>query len=238
MRVTVTYIGHSGFLVETEHLLLLFDYYQGELPVLPKEKPCFVFASHRHQDHFNPAIFNLADTHPRIHYILSSDIWQSRIPESLREQSVRLKPGTSWSVQDSLLSVTTLRSTDEGVAFLLQCGGLTIYHAGDLNDWRWEGEPEDWNRQMARHYREYLEPLRNRSIDLAFIPLDPRQEDHYCLGMDYFLELTRTGTIFPMHCWEDYSIIGRWLKEHPDSPYKDRIVTVSRQGEQFSLTFE
>ena len=52
----VTFLGHSGFLMESESVCLLFDWSEGELPPLP-EKPLFVFASHRHQDHFQPRIF-------------------------------------------------------------------------------------------------------------------------------------------------------------------------------------
>jgi len=59
----ITYIGHSGFLVELRETLLLFDYYEGSLPQLPLEKQLYVFASHRHPDHFNPEIFSLAETH-------------------------------------------------------------------------------------------------------------------------------------------------------------------------------
>lgn len=57
----ITYIAHSGFLAELEHTILLFDYYQGELPELPDEKMLYVFASHRHPDHFNPEVFRLAE---------------------------------------------------------------------------------------------------------------------------------------------------------------------------------
>ena len=60
----ITYIGHSGFLAETEHVLLLFDYYQGEIPALPGDKTLYVFASHRHRDHFNPEVFGLTQKHP------------------------------------------------------------------------------------------------------------------------------------------------------------------------------
>ena len=34
----ITYIGHSGFYVELEEALLLFDYYKGSMPKLPHEK--------------------------------------------------------------------------------------------------------------------------------------------------------------------------------------------------------
>ncbi|MCQ4837997.1 hypothetical protein NE556_22750, partial [[Clostridium] symbiosum] len=32
------------------------------------------------------------------------------------------------------------------------CEGSTIYHAGDLNNWWWEGEDKAWNHNMAANY--------------------------------------------------------------------------------------
>lgn len=48
----ITYIHHSAFLAETEHACLLFDYFKGSLPKLPEGKRLYIFASHRHPDHF------------------------------------------------------------------------------------------------------------------------------------------------------------------------------------------
>lgn len=231
----ITYIGHSGFYVALENTLLLFDYYKGSLPNFPHSKKLYVFASHRHPDHFNPEIFSLSKDKGDTFFILSNDIWESRIPKDLRTQALRLKPNVNHSLGN--LTVRTLKSTDEGVAFLVKCEGKTIYHAGDLNDWRWMGEPESWNRQMQKNYRSYIEPLRNMHIDAAFIPLDPRQEDYYALGMDYFFSLTGKRNdgdrIYPMHCWEDYGIIDRWLREHPEHPDRNRIVLIRGRGESF-----
>lgn len=70
----VTYIHHDGFLVECRDRYLLFDYYQGEIPEMDPEKPLYVFASHRHGDHFVPDIFLLAEKYSKIHYILAKDI--------------------------------------------------------------------------------------------------------------------------------------------------------------------
>ena len=53
----VTYIHHSAVSVETEHSILLFDYFKGELPDFDPGKPLFVFASHFHEDHYSPVIF-------------------------------------------------------------------------------------------------------------------------------------------------------------------------------------
>lgn len=231
----ITYVGHSGFYMELENALLLFDYYKGALPEFPRSKRLYVFASHRHPDHFNPEIFRLAEEKEDIFFLLSSDIWECRIPKELKARAVRLKPSERCSLEN--ITIQTLKSTDEGVAFLVMCGGKRIYHAGDLNDWRWPGEPENWNRQMKENFDKYIEPLRNMHIDAAFVPLDPRQEDYYCLGLDYFLSLTAGGNpserIYPMHCWEDYQIIDRWLREHPDHPERERIMHITARGQSF-----
>ena len=59
LTLTVTYIGHSGFLLETEDAYFLFDYFKGTIPELKNNKSIIVFSSHRHHDHFNPEILNL-----------------------------------------------------------------------------------------------------------------------------------------------------------------------------------
>ena len=53
----VTFIEHSGFMVEMEQNVLLFDYYQGEIPSFDGSKTLYVFASHSHADHYDPAIW-------------------------------------------------------------------------------------------------------------------------------------------------------------------------------------
>ena len=70
------------------------------------------------------------------------------------------------------VSIDTLRSNDEGVAFIVRLGDLRIYHAGDLNNWWWDGDVED--QKLADIYHEELERIRGRHFTAAFIPLDPR----------------------------------------------------------------
>lgn len=231
----ITYIGHSGFFLELAHTLLLFDYYKGPLPEINERKKLYVFVSHRHPDHFNPDIFRLAEEKEDVCFLLSKDIWEYRVPEKVRSRTRRLRAGECLKQEG--LEVQTLKSTDEGVAFLVRAEGKTIYHAGDLNNWRWIGEPEEWNRQIELNFQKYIEPLRGMRIDAAFLPLDPRQEENYSLGFDYFLSLTAPGKdgerIYPMHCWDDYSIIERWLTEHPEHPDRTCIVRITKPGEIF-----
>ena len=102
------------------------------------------------------------------------------------------------------IEIETLRSNDMGVAFLVKVEGKTIYHAGDLNWWHWNGEPEEDNEYYKKTFQDEMKYLEGKKIDLAFMLLDPRQEDKYCWGMNYFLEHTDSKVVFPMHCFEHY----------------------------------
>ena len=69
----ITYIGHSGFLVETGTANFIFDYYEGEVPELNAALPLVVFASHRHRDHYNAVIFDWMERYPDITYVLDKN---------------------------------------------------------------------------------------------------------------------------------------------------------------------
>ena len=245
----ITYIHHSAFLVELETVALLFDYTEGTLPKLDDKKPLLVFASHRHGDHFSEKILEFKKEHEKTRYILSDDIPKGRLPKELLSEAVFVKPGErkGFSISEGSLTgpfseegkanaeILTFRSTDEGVAFLLKTEGAVIYHAGDLNNWRWEGEPDDWNDHMAKQYSEEVDKLSGMHIDVAFLPLDPRQENAFCLGFDEFMRKTRVSHAFPMHCWGDYSVIGKLKEMDISEPYRDRIVDIRQDGECFEI---
>ena len=80
--MTLTYIFHSGFVLETEQSILVFDYWldpSGVMDsVLRSEKPMYVFSSHFHEDHFTNEIFEWKKQKPNITYILSKDIYKHR----------------------------------------------------------------------------------------------------------------------------------------------------------------
>ena len=68
----VIFLAHDGFFIELDQVCLLFDWWKGVLPPL-SDKPLLVFVSHRHEDHFNPAVFTLADCKADIQFLLGSD---------------------------------------------------------------------------------------------------------------------------------------------------------------------
>ena len=192
----IHHIYHSGFCVEFEHMVLLFDWYTGSLPAFDAEKELYVFVSHRHPDHYSPKIWELAQTHPHIHFILHKGICKKPPLEALLVQA-------DAAYEIGPVHVETLLSTDEGVAYLVLAEGKTIFHAGDLNLWYWEGEPEADNRWQTGTYHAEINKLEGRHIDVAFLTLDPRQEAHATFGMEYFLRHTHTDCAIPMHYWEE-----------------------------------
>ncbi len=226
--IKVTYLGHSGFLAEVEDMYLLFDYYKGELPKMDPDKKMAVFVSHSHYDHYGKDIFRLRDIFQQIRFILSDDI-----PAQEEEDVIFVRPNEHREILG--LDITTLRSNDEGVAFLVKYKNRTIYHAGDLNWWHWEGEPEEYNTKMRRSYQSEINKLQKEKIDVAFVPVDPRLGEQYCWGLDCFMKRTETARVFPMHFWETYDIFDRLLLEKCTEDYQDKIVRIDREGQSFLL---
>ncbi len=218
ITMKITYICHSGFLIETEKCYYLFDYYVGALPSLNCDKPILVFASHRHPDHYNPMIFDklakLGIKH--ITAILSKDIPKKHYPTNVDVLTVTFYQSYALPYEGGQLY--TLHSTDEGVAFFIKCTDGILYHAGDLNDWVWAGETEQYNKQMTGNYRHEMKVLKeilaDAFVDIAMIPLDPRQEKDYYRGMLYFLQKINAKKVFPMHYWQRPDVITKFLKEY------------------------
>ena len=216
--MTVTHIYHSGFLVELEHTLLLFDYYQGQLPPLNPQKPLFVFVSHLHYDHFDPIIWQLSQQHPQVFYVVDQAI---SVPPEHKALTVQPRREYQWQG----LVIRTLQSTDEGSAFVVQAEGLQIYHAGDLNWWHWEGEPDQANLWHDQAFHAELDSLRGQTLDLAFIPLDPRQQDNAWWGFADFLKACPCRHVFPMHYADNKPGMLAYLKQPALAPWLDCIHT-------------
>ncbi len=236
----ITYIHHSGYLVALEAVLLLFDYVGGPLPELDAARDLIIFSSHRHGDHFDPLIFELDQKHPKVRFVLSDDIWKKRVPKTLLAKTSFVKPDTSMRLSlsdESEVNIAAYKSTDEGVAFVVRTGGQTIYHAGDLNDWRWEGESDSWNNKMHADYMRELEKMLADNVkpDAAMIPVDGRLEQWFGLGLREFMDTVGAGMIFPMHFWRDFGIIARLKQQAFTQDYRDRIADIVRDGQTFVL---
>lgn len=234
----VTYLHHSGFLVETDKYYMIFDYYteSGRYDLIEPEKltdkTVLVFVSHFHQDHFDKIIFTWRDKIKDIHYILSEDIkrslqWNGDDIEIIHTNH---KKYTMFGV-----TIKALRSTDSGVAYCVFADGAVIYHGGDLHWWHWNGESEGFNKSMAGMYKKEISKLFDIEIDVAFIPLDLRLEDKYLLGMDYIMKNTKIKHAFPMHFWNDYSVFERMASDELSVAYRNRVHKITTHGEEFLI---
>lgn len=241
----ITYIGHSGFLIEWENCYWLFDYYTGEIPALEPNKRLIVFASHKHGDHFNPMIFRLADQYPDVWYVLSSDIRIVKtnaerygVKEEMMDKIISVKPHRDYDLpegENNIIHMHTLKSTDCGVAFLLSYRGKMIYHAGDLNHWIWKEETKQSNNDMTAKFNMEMDFLKDKSIDLAFAPLDPRQEEWYYLGLEKLLNTAKVARVYPMHFWGKPEIVQQFKQERGLYVNGAEVVEVNYPGQSWTI---
>ena len=233
----VTYIGHSGFMVEWEDVVCLFDWVEGELPETDRSKRLYAFVSHSHPDHFTPELFARCGAFPRRTFLLSSDV-KAALPKGDAAALVRMSPEQHRlfaAGKKGVMSVTTLRSTDLGVAFVVNYGGKTIYHAGDLHLWAWPDGGAEAEKQMKERFSKEVGKLKGLPLDAAFLPLDPRLEENFWMGFDAVMRTAEVGMAFPMHMWEKYGYIDS-LRDMPVSePYRDRIARITGPGQTFEI---
>ncbi len=244
----VIFLHHSSFLVEVDDMVLVFDYFgkdrvdgytfTGKIPTYAEDTKIYMFASHSHKDHFDMDILRWTDRYPNIRYILSKDIKISPnflkkhgISPEVRNRVQFVSAGNKYELDG--LKIETLKSTDAGVAFYVEAGGVSLYHAGDLNDWKWDGAGDLVNGSQQRAYRHEIRKLSGRPLNIAFVPLDGRLGKNQYLGIDYFLKNTEAEYVFPMHMWQDYSAIREYRKKISNSGMAERIMEINRENQIF-----
>lgn len=215
--IKLTYIFHSGFALETDNVILVFDYCWDPAGVmdslLHSRKPLYVFVSHYHEDHFSSSIFYWKQIKKDITYILSKDILQHH--KAMKEQ------GNEWLAkgdyfEDNFISVAATGSNDSGVSWIVRTSGKTIFHAGDLNNWfarflseinpgetiySWEmGEDIDPVYEESLFLRELndIKSIENK-FDVVMFPVDGRIGNGYTRGARQFISLFQVGLFVPMH---------------------------------------
>lgn len=246
----VIFVHHSCFVVEIDGKVLIFDWFSGDgisgqnfggvLPEYGEDTPVYVFASHRHRDHFDMDVLHLAGRYENIHFIFSKDCRMSPhfmekhgFSAGLRSKIVYVKPCEKYQVDG--MEIETLRSTDEGVAFYVTVGGVGIFHAGDLNNWTWEGAGDLVNGMMESNFKAQIRRLLHNKIHVAFFPLDPRLGEHRFLGIEYFMEHTDADYIFPMHMWQNYDGIRELKKRISNGAMAERIMEISHENQVFLI---
>lgn len=218
--IRLTYIFHSGFVVETAAGILVFDYWLDLANVLPKclsrrgGRHVYVFASHFHKDHFTKDIFGWKQSlGSDVTYILSKDILKhSRADKG--EADVWLAKGGTWA--DENIQVTATGSNDSGVSWIVETGGNRIFHAGDLCNWyaRFLADGNKYRQPYSEELGEDIDPVAEekrflgelkdiqkiaKGFELVMFPVDGRIGNGYTLGARQFIERFQVGMFVPMH---------------------------------------
>lgn len=238
----ITYVYHSGYVLETEDFNLLIDYYQDSCSpedsgwvhtyLLEQPKKLYILSTHSHSDHFNPKVLTWKARKNNIVYIFSKDILDSSLAG--KEDAIYLEKGESYS--DELLTVKAYGSTDIGSSFLIHGAKKTIFHAGDLNNWHWKDEvPAAEALGYETNFLNELEVLAKEvvHIDLAMFPVDPRLGKEYMRGAEQFISRIKTDILAPMHFGTEYE------KAAALSPFAEtkqcQVIKWTHRGEQFII---
>ena len=129
----ITYLGNSGFALERDGGILVVDCYDPQKHTLLSDtslaqmRYTTALVSHVHRDHYSPDIWNLNGARFAAGFDVPAPVG---VP--------KMRPGQT--VSPNGMHVTAYGSTDEGVSFHIVWDGVSVFHAGDLNDWHWRDE--------------------------------------------------------------------------------------------------
>nr|WP_312578715.1 MBL fold metallo-hydrolase [Sedimentibacter sp.] len=236
----IYYIHHSCFIVESDNSFLIFDYYK-EKPyqsdfdfnfkdlisrITQSNKVTYVFASHSHSDHYNSEI--LAWNNSRnIYYILSDDI---KIYKQIKN-CYFVKPNEEFLIND--IKINTFGSTDSGVSFMVNIENSNIFHAGDLNWWKWNDDSPSEEEEMESAFKGIINDILRLdvNIDIAFFPVDKRLEENFDCGGKYFINKLAPKIFIPMHFWDDFSVIHDFKQSLSDKDTLTKITEFKHANE-------
>ena len=206
----LTYLFHSGFLLEADGFSVVFDYYRaGESIIdelLRRDRPLYVLVSHEHRDHYNPEILTWCRTNGHIRYVFPREM-AGRKELAVLPHATFLSRGETYI--DERVQVTAFGSTDLGNSYEVETGGRTIFHAGDLNNWHWCDESTEAEvREAEADYRAELDYIAGNvaRFDVAMFPVDARLGSDYMRGARQFVERFEVGLFIPMHF---YPAVGK-----------------------------
>ncbi|KAB3532912.1 MBL fold metallo-hydrolase [Alkaliphilus pronyensis] len=240
--VKIKHLHHSSVTVETDKHFLIFDYFNNNIEGsttksikdgilsesdIPSDKKILVFASHSHRDHFDPVIFQWEKYLSNIQYILGNDIEILNYKKNYHQ----VNPYESLKLYD--ITINTYGSTDRGVSFLIYIDDFIIFHAGDLNWWHWKEFSEEQLLKEEIDFKTEINKLVGTSIDIAFVPVDPRLDEFYYLAGEYFLNVINPKLFVPIHFADNFSITNKFA-EKVKSIHK-KVAVIEGHGQEIEF---
>jgi L-ascorbate metabolism protein UlaG (beta-lactamase superfamily) len=198
----VTYLFHSGWLIETDNEIILIDYIASENfnaddelfkkfeRAVTEKKKAYILVTHEHYDHFYQPLLKWKTKLNGVTTILG---WDYKTNDNA---IIKLKGRDSVSVDG--LKVMAHPSTDIGSGFLVSVKDLTFYHAGDH---------AAWDDNSNNGYQKELNFIRSleKMIDVAFFPIAQgkgggcRITESITNGTIQAVKILQPRVVFPMH---------------------------------------
>lgn len=245
-QAKVIYTGHSGWIVQTDNNVLIFDYWSRNSNPESclangsfcgkemKDKNVYVFVSHEHSDHFDTTIYAWADQIKNITYIFG------------------FKPEESWIYKDKAyngpayqyiadnkvaevknLSVTTIKSNDSGQGFLVESDGITIYHPGDHALFTAEDRP------VFEKEVDFIAEI-SKNIDIAFLPVTgcpSRWKKEFIVeGFFYTIDKLNPKKVYPMHAFQREYTLKEFAELAEERKSTAEIICAENRGDNFLYT--
>jgi len=232
----IWYLGHSGWGIRTQRHFLVFDYQEEDgLPDVPsmrngfvvpeefKDLNVIVFSSHDHGDHYDTVIFRWRDQIPNISYVFGHQPADRQGYEYIPPRESRTYDG---------VKVSTIAATDAGVGFIVEVGGLTIFHAGDHASATVDLPPA-YTGEI-----DYVAANWPR-IDVAFMPIFGCRigtPEAVQAGVVHALGKLHPRICFPQHGRHGEQNYLLFKQRAADQGVQDSIVCARHRGDMFSYS--
>jgi len=225
-EAVVWYLGHSGWAVKTMNHLLIFDYYEKtDRPNDPRlingrinptelyDQNVYVFATHRHADHFDKAILDWERGIPYIRYIFG---WKAL------DNPNYIYLGPKKKLELDGMKIECFHSPEAGEIegnFLVKVDGVVIYHSGDYSRGH-DVFKKDMSALAAAA----------KDIDLFFMQAGNAMDNEEAL---YALQTVKPKYMFPMHAGGNEHVYKEFADFVKGEKVKTEIICAENRGDMF-----
>ncbi len=225
-EAVIWYLGHSGWAVKTRNHLLIFDYYEKtDRPIDPRlingrinpteiyDQNVYVFASHRHADHFDKTILEWKQAVPYIKYIFG---WKAL------DDPDYFYMGPKEKLEIDGMKIECFHSPEAGEIegnFLVRVDGVVIYHSGDYS-------------RGHDVFKKDMQALgaAAKDIDLFFMLAGSAMDNAEAL---YALQTVQPKYMFPMHAGGSEFMYKEFADFVKGKKVKTKIICAENRGDKF-----
>jgi ankyrin repeat protein len=248
-KADLWYLGHCGWAIRTQNHLMIFDYFPGSAqptdislsnghinPDEIKDLNVEVFITHNHTDHYNPIIYDWMPIIKNITYIFGFK------PEELPADQRQGFVGQTYTyigpreiINIDGMQISTIKSNDGGVGFLVETDGLKIFHAGDHAGWE-NGDSLPYTSEI-----DYLATLTNK-VDMAFINTTGCRFSRDTLALQqsvfYAIDKLSPSVTIPTHGFDREYVYREYAEKIKAKGYKTNVLCADFRGDHFKFKKE